>query len=203
MNWVTEDCGANIRGLNSGKKIHEFQFHPLEKSWALAATWTDCNDVGEEPCKIYKELYMTKDLGQSWQFLKDYVYDFAWGITPFANEQGIKRLPKERIFITHDPTATGHQNQQQKTWSPSVNLYFSDDFYKSKKLALNNGNSIIKTDHYMFIAKATKREFVEIYVSNVLHGFLNFERTRLPTEAITSRTFTVLDTSEETVFLQI
>ena len=131
------------------------------------------------------------------------MYDFAWGITPFANEQGIKRLPKERIFITHDPTATGHQNQQQKTWSPSVNLYFSDDFYKSKKLALNNGNSIIKTDHYMFIAKATKREFVEIYVSNVLHGFLNFERTRLPTEAITSRTFTVLDTSEETVFLQI
>ena len=84
-----------------------------------------------------------------------------------------------------------------------MNLYFSDDFYKSKKLALNNGNSIIKTDHYMFIAKATKREFVEIYVSNVLHGFLNFERTRLPTEAITSRTFTVLDTSEETVFLQI
>ena len=80
MNWVTEDCGANIRGLNSGKKIHEFQFHPLEKSWALAATWTDCNDVGEEPCKIYKELYMTKDLGQSWQFLKDYVYDFAWAL---------------------------------------------------------------------------------------------------------------------------
>lgn len=42
INWVTEDCGANIRGLNSGKKIHEFQFHPLEKNWALAATWTDC-----------------------------------------------------------------------------------------------------------------------------------------------------------------
>lgn len=24
INWVTEDCGAKIRGLNSGKKIHEF-----------------------------------------------------------------------------------------------------------------------------------------------------------------------------------
>ena len=42
INWLTEDCGANIRGLNSGKKIHEFQFHPIEKTWALAATWTDC-----------------------------------------------------------------------------------------------------------------------------------------------------------------
>lgn len=131
------------------------------------------------------------------------MYDFSWGMTAYASEQGIKRLPKERIFITHDPTATGHQNQQKKTWSPSVNLYYSDDFFKSKKLALNNGNSIIKTDHYMFIAKATKREMVEIYVSNVLHGFLNFERTRLPTEALTSKTFTVMDTSEETVFLHI
>jgi hypothetical protein len=24
INWVTDDCGATIRGLNSGKKIHEF-----------------------------------------------------------------------------------------------------------------------------------------------------------------------------------
>jgi hypothetical protein len=77
-------------------------------------------------------------------------------------------LPKERIFITHDPTASGHQNALKKTWSPTVNLYYSDDFFKTKKLTLNNGNSIIKTDHYMFIAKATKRELVEIYVSNVL-----------------------------------
>lgn len=24
INWITEDCGANYRALNSGKKIHEF-----------------------------------------------------------------------------------------------------------------------------------------------------------------------------------
>jgi hypothetical protein len=24
INWVTEDCGANLRALNSGKRIHEF-----------------------------------------------------------------------------------------------------------------------------------------------------------------------------------
>lgn len=84
INWVTEDCGAKIRGLNSGKKIHEFQFHPTEKQWALAATWTDCSEFGDDPCKIYKELYVTKDLGSNWQFLKEYVYDFAWGITEHA-----------------------------------------------------------------------------------------------------------------------
>ena len=63
INWITEDCGANFRALNSGKKIHEFEFHPTEKTWALAATWTDCAEFGDDPCKIYKELYVTKDLG--------------------------------------------------------------------------------------------------------------------------------------------
>jgi len=68
---------------------------------------------------------------------------------------------------------------------------------------LNNGNSIIKTDHYMFIAKATKSEQVEIFVSNVLHGFLNLQKSRLPSETLTQKTFTVMDTSEETVFLHV
>lgn len=67
INWVTEDCGANLRALNSGKKIHEFTYHPKQRTWALAAGWTSCADFGDgEPCEIYKELYVTKDLGQSW-----------------------------------------------------------------------------------------------------------------------------------------
>lgn len=67
INWITEDCGANLRALNSGKKIHEFHFHPKQRAWALAAGWTSCADFADdEPCEIYKELYVTKDLGSSW-----------------------------------------------------------------------------------------------------------------------------------------
>ena len=77
-----------------------------------------------------------------------------------------------------------------------MNLYYSDDFFTTKKMALNNGNSIIKTEHYMFIAKATKKELVEIYVSTNLQGFLNLEKVKLPLDALASRTFTVMDTSE-------
>jgi hypothetical protein len=112
INWVTDDCGANYRGLNSGKKIHEFQFHPTERDWALAATWTECDEFGDEPCKIYKELYYTNDLGSTWNYLKEYVYDFAWGYSRNAvdamKSQKNLKLPKDRIFITHDPSATGH-----------------------------------------------------------------------------------------------
>ena len=125
------------------------------------------------------------------------------GIHKVSPEIKNHKMPKERVFITHDPTATGHQNQDKKTWSPSVNLYFSDDFFKTKRVALNNGNSIIKTEYYMFIARANKKEYVEIYVSTQLQGFLDFERAKLPEEASLSKTFTVMDTSEETVFLHI
>ena len=113
--------------------------------------------------------------------MKEYVYDFAWGITAKAFEDsGTKLVPKERIFVTHDPTVTGHQNQEKLVWSPRINLYYSDDFFKTQKLVLNNGNTIIKTEYYMFAAKANKKEMVEIYVSTSLSGFTKFEKTRLP-----------------------
>ena len=176
-------------------------FHPSERNWALAATWTDCVEFGDDPCKIYKELYVTRDLGLSWTFLKEYVYDFTWGYSRYSEQNFIKKLPKERVFITHDPTASGHQNHEKKTWNPTVNLYYSDDFFASKKLALNNGNSIIKTEHYLFIAKATHDELVEIYVSSMIMGFLNFEKVQLPEDAILTNSFTVMDTSEQSAFL--
>ena len=109
VNWVTEDCGANLKALNSGKKIHELKFHPSQRSWALAAGWTSCEDFDDgEPCEIYKELYMTKDLGNSWQFLKSHVFDFSWGSTEVSVKLQ-KNLPESRIFITHDPNAKGNQ----------------------------------------------------------------------------------------------
>ena len=30
-------------------------FHPTQKDWALAASWTSCADFVNEPCKIYKK----------------------------------------------------------------------------------------------------------------------------------------------------
>jgi hypothetical protein len=54
-------------------------------------------------------------------------------------------------------------------------MYYSDDFFDTKKLILTGGNSLIKTDNYIFVAKAAKSQLVDIYVSTLLHGFLNFE----------------------------
>ena len=89
INWVSDDCGANIKALNSGKKIHEFMFHPTQRSWALAASWTSCAEFIDEPCRIYKELYYTKDVGEEWNYITNYVFDFEWGTSPIAAQNGI------------------------------------------------------------------------------------------------------------------
>ena len=192
-----------MRALNSGKRIHEFQYHPTERSWALAAGWTSCADfVDDEPCEIYKELYVTKDLGNSWQYLKSYIFDFAWGTTKFSNTLGKKKNVESRIFITNDPDLKGHQKTRER-WRQSVHLFYSDDFFKTQKNALDAGNSIVMTDHYMFVAKAISSEAVKIHVSRAEAGFLDFRLARMPKNYHITDHFTVMDTSEKSVFLYV
>jgi hypothetical protein len=59
-------------------------FHPIQRSWALAASWTSCAEFSDEPCKIYKELYITKNLGEDWDYIQNYVFDFEWGSSTYA-----------------------------------------------------------------------------------------------------------------------
>ena len=55
-----------------------------------------------------------------------------------------------------------------------MNLYVSDDFFASKKIALSNGNSLIKTENYIYCAKANKDELVSIYVATLTDAFMSF-----------------------------
>jgi hypothetical protein len=107
INWVSDDCGSKIRALNSGKKIQEFMFHPTQNKWGLAASWTSCAEFSDEPCRIYKELYVTKDMGEEWTYMTNYVYDFEWGTSQHALNNGVK-IPAERVFVTRDADGKGH-----------------------------------------------------------------------------------------------
>ena len=84
-----------------------------------------------------------------------------------------------------------------------MNFYVSDDYFETKKIVLANGNSLIKTDNYIFCARANKDESVSVYVADLNEGFMNFLPARLPDDAKNMRTFTVMDTSELSVFLHV
>ena len=206
INWVSNDCGANTRALNAGKKIQEFMFHPTQREWALAASWTSCAEFTDEPCKIYKELFVTKNMGEEWSYLTNYVYDFEWAQSAFAKGKGVK-IPDERIFVTRDSDAKGHQHSvtsDGKHWSTKVDLYVSDNLFATSSLLLETGNTIVKSPEYMFVAVShTDGQRIQIFSANYETGFMKLKLVRLPKDAMLSNSFTLMDTAESQVFLFI
>lgn len=78
--------------------------------------------------------------------MNDYVFDFEWGQSKHAKTMGVV-IPDERIFVTRDPLQTKKQTDSKKErWSLKINLYVSDDWYKTSEELINRGNTIIKTD---------------------------------------------------------
>lgn len=79
----------------------------------------------------------------------------------------------------------------------------TDDYYATTPtMALEQGNTIIKTPQYMFVSCAAADQIrVTIYTSTYRSGFTNLKRARLPRDAAATTTFTLMDTSEEQVFL--
>jgi len=104
------------------------------------------------------------------------------------------------VFVTHDPTTKGRSYER---WRESVHLYYSDDNFKTEHLQLAAGNSIVKTDHYMFVAKAKSSNEVMIFVSTVDTAFMTFNQVRIPQFFHITDHFTVMDTAQKTVFLYV
>jgi hypothetical protein len=119
-----------------------------------------------------KELFVTEDMGINWKYLKNYIFDFEWGTTKFSSTLPGKNY-ETRVFFTHDPKMKGHQMSKQK-WKESVHLFYSDDWLKTKTQQLSAGNSIIMTDHYIFVGQAVSSTRVKIHVARAEEGFLKF-----------------------------
>lgn len=201
INWVSQDCGRKIEAMNHGRKIHEFIFHPTERNWVLASAYTICEDFQNEPCKNFKEIFVTKDLGDTWTLLLSYVVQFNWGVV--SSNHINKGLPKERIIASYDPRGRG--DQKQVGWNYKIDLVYSDDFFKTKKIAAHKGNKFLLTEHYLFVAQVADQELQEVMllVSDSSLKHYNFESIHLNSGKFSEHSYTFLDTSENTVFLHI
>lgn len=123
----------------------------------MAASWTKCEEFIDEPCKIYKELFYTQNLGEQWNFISNYVFDFEWGITAKTIANSDIDCPESRVFVTKENSSqNGHQvvGGRRGKWNHAISLYVSDDFKNWEEL-LKGANTLIKTDSYMFVTKAT------------------------------------------------
>lgn len=200
INWLSEDCGATLVGMNQGRNVNEFQFHPSERKWLLAAAWTLCDDFDSNPCKIYKEVFVSTDLAVNWDLMEDYVVQFAWASTEKSNNT---LIPKERIFLAHEPSGKGHQ--KISGWSEKVHLSFSDNFFKTRKMLVMYGNKFLVTDNFIFVAKVISEETqdVSLMVANPNDPNYKFSEATLPMRRLKDHSYTILDSSEKQVFLHV
>lgn len=47
-NWLSEDCGANLKPLNDDKKLQDIKFHPTQREWAISSIYKSCDDFSDE-----------------------------------------------------------------------------------------------------------------------------------------------------------
>jgi hypothetical protein len=114
-------------------------------------------------------------------------------------------IPNERIIIAHEPTGKGHQ--KLSGWSERINVAYSDDFFKTQvKVLAPGGNKFLVTTFFLFIVQVNDEESQEV---TLLSGdsrdrnYANLKPIELPTKHLLEHSYTILDTAEHAVFLQI
>lgn len=58
--------------------MREFQFHPINKEWILASSWSKCK-MKENNCYVTKDLMLSQDMGMNWEIIAKYVNQYSWG----------------------------------------------------------------------------------------------------------------------------
>lgn len=198
INWFSDDCGNTIWALNYGKPIYSFQFHPIQRDWGLAGSWTLCEALETDTCYRYKELYVTKDLGLEWSFVASYVVQFSWAQSQM--DDPVQSLfPLNRIYVIYAKDGQGHQTED---WIHSVDLVRSDDYFQSPAVTLvPGGTAFQQAGHYLFASLQDANTW-QILVSAYPH-MDDFQHIELPISNALERDFVVLDSSEGAVFLHL
>ncbi|KAL4482775.1 hypothetical protein ABPG72_022335 [Tetrahymena utriculariae] len=207
INWITADCGVTIQALGINLNLREFMYHPTEKNWMLASSFNNCEKQNNQKDKRKKdtECFKTKDLffsenkGKSWRVLLKYVVQFGWA---HKVNSKLTNVPTSRIIYSKEVGNSGHQ--VMKGWSMKTHLFYTDDFMKNQIMIVNQGNKFLITESYLFAAQvhSSDSQLVKLMVSQSNQKEYAFTYAEIP-EDIHQHSFTILDTKEGQVFLNI
>ena len=199
QNWYSEDCGKTVKALNYNKPITNFQFNPKKRAWGLAESWTKCVEADLD-CIESKTLYITKDLGENWEALLDHVVQFSWGSEGFISELTTS-IPFERIYASQNSKPV---QSLRAGWNFDINFIVSDDFFVNHEVLVPHGNKFLLADRYILVATAVEAdtEEVQLMVSSYPEPH-TFSKAELPIKKIPEHSYTLVDTSEGAVFIQV
>ena len=197
--WVTQDGGRTFKAVNSVVKFHDVIMHPTNKARILASTMAPkCHDTKADGV-CYKSVYATADFGATWIKATDYVVQFDWAQN-LGNHQA-DTLPETAMFATVFRSQKG--NQRFGYWDKNIDFVRTDDFFRTPGTVLvKHGNRFLFTKKFLFVAQVNPLHDTEVELQMSSDGAKTFLRGTLPYR-IKQHSYTILDTSEDTVFLHV
>eukprot|EP00501_MAST-03F_sp_TOSAG23-6_P002230 GSMAST32.ASY1.ANO1.2330.1 assembled CDS len=200
VHWSTKDCGKTWSTINEKMVFTEMKMHPKDVNLILAAVMSDnCKNKSSEGF-CYKNLYLSEDFGATWKFLQHYIVQFEWA---HNLERGqADRLPLHAIFATEFNVKSGHQ--RFGFWDQRIDFVETTDYWKTQpKVLVKRGNRFLFTPKFLFVAQVTAHnsEAVELNLSS--DGGQHFHIAKMPFEGLKEHSYTILDTSEDSVFLHV
>jgi hypothetical protein len=198
-NWYSEDCGRTIKSLTYDSSMEDFQFHPKMRSWGLAGSWRRCLDPAETDCVKGRALYLTKDLGASWNMILPSVMQFSWG-SQGLDDDVTRDFPQERVYVTRDTDPS----TAKTGWNYEMEFIRSDDFFSTYEVIVPHGNKFLLANRYVLVATAIEgdKEEVQLMVA-AAPEIEKFYKAELPVRRIPEHSYTLLDTSEGSIFMHV
>ncbi len=171
----------------------------------------------------YKQLFLSQDFGKTWRHLYNYVVQYDWApkapihassaaaaaAAAAAARAGKKGSGKTLDIIYATVHAAQSGDQVFGRWNANVNLVVSYDFFKTQpQLLVAHGNRFLSGENnFFFVAAAdvaNSTTSVRLYVSKTpsVNKEGTFKQSLLPVE-LTEHSYTILDSSENSVFLHV
>eukprot|EP01017_Pseudomicrothorax_dubius_P047392 TRINITY_DN8513_c0_g1_i1.p1 TRINITY_DN8513_c0_g1~~TRINITY_DN8513_c0_g1_i1.p1 ORF type:complete len:788 (-),score=111.71 TRINITY_DN8513_c0_g1_i1:1083-3446(-) len=196
VNWVTEDCGKTARKLALGKGIIEIDFHPTEEKWIIASSWTKCEDFIETSCEIYKELFVSRDMGEHWNLIASGVIQFSWFPSLEDNEASKRRI----LLLSQNHGLLKLKGELEYT------LSYSDDFFQTSKVLFNRARHFVLSSNFLFVAGVNQEDKQEAMLSaSSIKGInaFHFSEIILPFTRLRELSYTVLESESSRVVLNV
>ncbi len=200
-NWVTLDGGRSYSSTQDVDLI-DVRLHPTNRDWFLASgNSKGCGkdaavagvDKSEKHC--FRKLYVSKDGGDSFTEIRKYVVQYEWAPEADGNE--------DLVYATVHSVQEG--NQKFGFWDQFVDFVQTTDYFSTTKVVVEYGNRFIFGEHnYVFVAAVNPHHetSVNLMITRDKGTNKKFKQAKLPVEVL-EHSYTILDTSEGSVFLHV
>lgn len=209
VNWRSTDQGKTYHECDS-LNLHDVRMHPTQKEWMLGAVMSaGCTQPAHETTGVeqhcFKQLYYTKDLCAHWHHMTDYVVQFDWSPPAGSPDHDGSRASDSLVYATVHSSKAG--NQRFGFWDKDINFVQSYDFFAhAPTVMVAHGNRFLFGAQHSFLFVAAVNPLheseVNLMISRDNDTHKLFQKAILPVD-LTQHSYTILDTSEGSVFLHV